>query len=76
MTRVSFQIGDALALPFEDESFDAAFENNVFVHLSERAVLAAQEVYRVLKPGGFFAARDADADAALWGGSDRANENV
>ena len=68
MTHVSFQIGDALSLPFEDESFDAAFENNVFIHLSQSAVRAAKEVYRVLKPGGFFAARDADADAVLWGG--------
>ena len=68
MPHVSFQIGDALALPFEDESFDAAFENNVFVHLSQHVVGAAREVFRVLRPGGFFAARDTDADAALWGG--------
>ena len=28
---------------------------------------AAREVYRVLKPEGFFAARDADADGVVWG---------
>jgi hypothetical protein len=43
------------------------FENNVFVHLSQTAVQAAREAYRVLKPRGFFAARDADVDSVVWG---------
>ena len=67
VTNVTFQIGDTLSLPFEDGTFDAAFENNVFIHLAQDAVQAAGEVYRVLKPHGFFAARDADAEAVVWG---------
>jgi ubiquinone/menaquinone biosynthesis C-methylase UbiE len=67
VTNVTFQIGNALLLPFEDGTFDAAFENNLFTHLSHNAVRAAMEVYRVLKPRGFFAARDVDVDAVVWG---------
>lgn len=67
VTNVTFQTGDALAVRFEDETFDAAFENNVFTHLAQNAVGAASEVYRVLKPGGFFAARDVDVDSVVWG---------
>jgi hypothetical protein len=39
----------------------------VLTHLSENAVRAAREVYRVLKPRGLFAARDVDAEAVVWG---------
>jgi SAM-dependent methyltransferase len=67
INNATFQIGDALTLPFEDGTFDAAFENNLFVHLAEQASAAAREVYRVLKPQGFFAGRDADADSVVWG---------
>lgn len=66
-TNVTFQLGNALSLPFREGIFDAAFENNVFVHLSQNAVRAAREAYRVLKPRGFFAARDADVDSVVWG---------
>lgn len=65
--NASFQVGDALALSFDDGTFDAAFENNVFTHLADSSVRAAREVYRVLKPGGLFAARDVDTDAVVWG---------
>jgi ubiquinone/menaquinone biosynthesis C-methylase UbiE len=67
VTNVTFEVGNALVLPFEDGMFDAAFENNVLTHLAQDAVGAASAVYRVLKPGGFFAARDADADSVVWG---------
>jgi ubiquinone/menaquinone biosynthesis C-methylase UbiE len=67
IANVTFQTGNALSLPFEDGTFDAAYENNLFVHLSQKAVPAAREVYRVLKPGGLFGARDADAEAVVWG---------
>ena len=67
MTNVTFQEGNALALQFEDSTFDAAFENDLFTHLSQNATPAAREVYRVLKPGGFFGARDIDAEAVVWG---------
>lgn len=64
--NATFQQGDALALPFEDASFDAAFENDVLVHISSNAIRAVEEVRRVLKPGALFAARD--ATTAVWGG--------
>ena len=67
VTNVTFQIGDAFSLPFEDGTLDAAFENNMFTHLAPNAVRAAREVYRVLKPQGFFAVRDVDADSVVWG---------
>jgi SAM-dependent methyltransferase len=66
-TNVTFELGNALSLPFRDGTFDAAFENDMFVHLPQNAVRAAREAYRVLKPGGFFAARDADVDSVVWG---------
>jgi SAM-dependent methyltransferase len=64
--NATFQQGDATDLPFEDASFDAAFENDVLLHLGSNAIRAVREVRRVLKPGGLFAARD--ATAAVWGG--------
>jgi ubiquinone/menaquinone biosynthesis C-methylase UbiE len=67
ITNITFQTGDALFLPSDDNFFDAAFENNVFTHLSQNALQAARQVYRVLKPGGFFAARDVDVDSVVWG---------
>ena len=67
VTNVTFETGDALSLPFEDVTFDAAFENDLLTHLSQDAVRAAKEVYRALKPGGLFAARDVDADSVVWG---------
>jgi ubiquinone/menaquinone biosynthesis C-methylase UbiE len=67
ITNVRFEMGDALSLPFEDGTFDAAYENDLFVHLANDAVRAAEEVYRVLKPGGLFGARDVETDSVVWG---------
>lgn len=47
---VSFTAHD-LPLPFPDESFDAVFSSQVFEHLSDPK-FAAEEIDRVLKPGG------------------------
>ena len=67
VTNATFEEGDAMALRFEDSSFDTAFENDLLTHLSHNATRAARDVYRVLKPGGFFGARDVDAEAVVWG---------
>ena len=67
LTNVRFETGDVLHLPFGDHTFDAVFENDLFVHLAADAVSAAREVWRVLAPGGLIAARDVDAEAVVWG---------
>ena len=43
---------DILDLPFEDNSFDIIFCNHVLEHIEDDNK-AMQELYRVLKPGGF-----------------------
>ena len=42
---------NALALPFEDETFDAVWSNGV-LHATGDTPLAIREAWRVLKPGG------------------------
>lgn len=45
--------GDMRHIPFEDESFDYAYEHYSMCHLSKQdTVLAVSEMYRVLKRGG------------------------
>ena len=57
---IEFRIADALAQPFENESFDAVFAMMVLHHLEEkdwqfkRIPKALEEIRRVLRPGGFF----------------------
>lgn len=51
--RVSFRYGNAMALDFADESFDAAMAIDVYAHLSDRQQ-AFHETARVLRPGGHF----------------------
>ena len=49
--HVSFEVGDAEALPFPDQEFDVIISNGVFnLALNKEKVFA--EAYRVLKPGG------------------------
>jgi SAM-dependent methyltransferase len=55
--RVTFQVGDALHLPFEDATFDAVFLQHVAMNIEDRAGLYG-EVRRVLTPGGRFATYD------------------
>lgn len=51
--RVSFRYGNAMALEFPDETFDAAMSIDVYGHLSDRQK-AFHETARVLRPGGHF----------------------
>jgi ubiquinone/menaquinone biosynthesis C-methylase UbiE len=55
--RVSLQHGDALALPFTDESFTAAYMLHVGMNIAEKSALFA-EAARVLRPGGQLAIYD------------------
>jgi len=51
--RVVLQVGNALDLPYPDETFDVVWCQNVAMNVSDKAGLLAG-VYRVLKPGGLF----------------------
>ncbi|MGH6944730.1 MAG: class I SAM-dependent methyltransferase, partial [Geminicoccaceae bacterium] len=51
--RVEYRHGSALALPFENASFDAAYTQHVAMNIEDKAALYA-EVVRVLKPGARF----------------------
>jgi len=47
-----FLAGDALHLPFPDEFFDMVICSHIYEHVPD-AQLMMDEIYRVLKPGGF-----------------------
>jgi SAM-dependent methyltransferase len=55
--RVELYEGSALAMPFGDSEFDAAFMLHVGMNISDKVGLM-QEVFRVLKPGGTFGVYD------------------
>jgi ubiquinone/menaquinone biosynthesis C-methylase UbiE len=62
--RVHFEQGDASKnLPFDDNTFDAVFSNDVLCHLPGRPRVLC-EVLRILKPGG----RMLFSDALVVGG--------
>ena len=44
-------------LPFDDASFDLVFSKDSIIHIPDKEALAC-DVYRVLRPGGWFAASD------------------
>jgi SAM-dependent methyltransferase len=52
-SSVDWQIVDSCALPFPNQSFDVVTSFSVIEHQDDKE-LAAQEVARVLKPGGVF----------------------
>src|SRR5206468_295028 len=51
--RVVLQVGNALDLPYPDQTFDVVWCQNVAMNISDKAGLLAG-AYRVLKPGGLF----------------------
>ena len=64
--NLSFQVASVYELPFEDDTFDAAFENSMLEHVDDPEK-AAREIHRIIRPGGVFGVRDSDHDSRLWG---------
>jgi SAM-dependent methyltransferase len=55
--RVEYRPGNALAMPFDDGAFDAAYTQHAAMNIEDKARLYA-EVWRVLKPGARFGVYD------------------
>jgi ubiquinone/menaquinone biosynthesis C-methylase UbiE len=61
--------GDALALPFPDESFDVAVATQVYEYVADMPA-ALVEARRVLRAGGRLLILDTDWDSIVWHSSD------
>jgi ubiquinone/menaquinone biosynthesis C-methylase UbiE len=55
--RVKLRLGNALDLPYSDQTFDVVWCQNVSLNIADKAGFLAG-VYRVLKPGGLFTAME------------------
>ena len=60
-----FQSGDALSLPFADETFDVVVSTQVLEYVEDVAAALA-EARRVLRPGGRLLVLDTDWDSIVW----------
>lgn len=67
---LEFALGDAHALDFPDDSFDAARVDRVLQHLDDPAT-ALREMARVVRPGGRLAVLEPDWESIALGGVDR-----
>lgn len=68
--RMIFHRGDAVHLPFEDASFDAAVSVQVYEYVAD-VDAALREAHRVLRPGGRLVIVDTDWDSVVWHATDR-----
>lgn len=70
LENINFHIGEATALPFDDNTYDVVMSCQVFEYIHDIPTALA-EVYRVLKPGGRVLIYNTDWQALLWHSSDR-----
>lgn len=63
LTNVKYDIGDALSLPYADNSFDVCTSYTVIEHVSNREFL--KEQYRVCKPNGHVSIMNVRPELAL-----------
>lgn len=66
---VEFRAGEANALPFPDDSFDAVTVTQVYEYVADVAA-ALTEARRVLRPGGRLLVLDTDWDSIVWRSGD------
>lgn len=71
LPQLTVELGDALALPFEDGGFDAAVATQVYEYVADMPAALA-ELRRVLRPGGRALILDTEWDSAVWHVADRA----
>ncbi|KAL8942343.1 MAG: hypothetical protein Q9216_001725 [Gyalolechia sp. 2 TL-2023] len=65
--NVSFQVGDARALAFPDQTFDVVHMHQVLQYLKPAdRTKAIREMRRVIKPGGIMAIREADQSTVTF----------
>lgn len=62
--RVAHQVGDAVALPFADDTFDACRSERLFQHLPDPPAALA-EMVRVTRPGGRIVVFDTDHETVV-----------
>ena len=74
LANVSFHLGDAADLPFNEANFDAVLSTQTFEYLPNVGA-ALGEIFRVLKSGGRVLIHDTEWDAWAWHSSDRARMN-
>jgi phosphoethanolamine N-methyltransferase len=55
--KARFQTIQPGPLPFSDAGFDVVFSKDAIIHIEDKHWIAA-EIFRILKPGGMFAASD------------------
>ena len=60
-----YVLGDAMEMPFPDNSFDSVISNGS-MHEWKNPVRVFNEIHRVLRPGGRFCICDLRRDAARW----------
>lgn len=63
--NITFAVGDAYRLDFDQGSFDVVHAHQVLQHMSD-PVAALTEMRRVCRPGGLVAARDGDYAGMIW----------